>query len=494
LERWADELKGPRQRQAAEEMDLEIENGRAAWRWAAAHHHVECLARAADGIWLYHTRRMRYEEGEAAFRVGARSLEGAQGDGALRLRARMLILWSHFLLGLGKKDPARETMEQGWALLHELEQAGEDVRSEIALAMIHQARITRYYCTDPSEVKEQYEKGVALYEELDDRWGLARALSALGWIAEHLGNYERAEELSRRSLSIRRELGDQRGMADAMLNLGIIAWVQGRLDEADSLLRESVGIFWALDDWNRTARALKDMGEVLVRRGFFEDGLAIMESSLDMYEDLGYQWGSSDLVPFLAEAQVHLGHYEEAYARAEQGIVFSSKGAHVWGVGFSRFVQGLAALAEGKHAPALAAFQASNDAFVRVRHRENRGWVLGPLGLAAQRAGDVALARQSVVEAIEIETELGAFMPVLYSLPVAALLLAERGAIERAVEVYACATSYPFVANSRWFQDLVAGPLVAAEGRLSVESAAAARERGQAQDWRAMAVTLPAEL
>jgi tetratricopeptide (TPR) repeat protein len=437
LEGWADELKGPRQRQAATEMDLEVENGRAAWRWAADHHHVECLARAADGIWLYHTRRMRYEEGEAAFRVGVGSLEGAQGDGVLRLRARMLILWSHFLLELGKKDPALETIEEGWALLHELEQAGEDVRSEIALAVLHQARITRYYSTDPLEAKEQYEKGVALYEELGDRWGLAQALSALGWIAEHLGNYAWAEELSSRSLAIRRELGDQRGMADAMLNLGIIAWVQGRLDEADSLLRESVGIFRALDDWNRVARTLKDMGEVLVRRGLFEDGLAIMEGSLDIYEDLGYQWGSSDLVPFLAEAHVHLGHYGQARARAERGVVLCDKGKHLWGV---------------------------------------------------------ALARQSVVEAMEIGTELGAFMPVLYSLPVAALLLAGGGAIERAVEVYACAMSYPFLANSRWFQDLVAGPLAAAGGRLPVESAAAARERGQAQDWQTMAATLPAEL
>jgi tetratricopeptide (TPR) repeat protein len=406
----------------------------------------------------------------------------------------MLILWSHFLLELGKKHPAIETVEQGWALLHQLEQAGEDVRSEIALAVFHQARITSYYCTDPLEVKEQYEKGVALYEELDDRWGLARALSALGWIAEHLGNYEWAEKLCSRSLAIRRELGDQQGMADAMLNLGIIAWVQGRLGEADSLLRESIGIFRALDDWNRMGRALKDMGEVLVRRGLFEDGLAIMESSLDVYEDLGYHWGSSDLIPFLAEAHVHLGHYEQAHARAERGAVLCEKGKHVWGVGFSRFVEGLATVAEGKHDQALATFQASIDAFVLVRHRENCGWVLGPLGLAAQRAGDVALARQSVVEAMEIGTELGAFMPVLYSLPVAALLLAEGGASERAVEVYACAMSYPFVANSCWFQDLVAGPLAAAEGRLSVASAAAARERGQTQDWQAMAATLPAEL
>jgi tetratricopeptide (TPR) repeat protein len=329
---------------------------------------------------------------------------------------------------------------------------------------------------------------------LDDRWGLARALDALGWIAEHLGDYAWAEELCNRSLAIRRELGDQRGMADAMLNLGIIAWVQGNLDEADSFLRESVGIYRALDDWNRLARTLKHMGEVLVRRGLFEDGLVIMESSLEIFEDLGSHWDASDLVAFLAEAHVHLGHYARAQAGAEQGISLSEESKHLWGVGFSQFVQGLAMLAQGQYDLALTTLQAATEAFARVRHRENRGWGLGPLGLAAWQAGDLALARRSVVEALEIGMELGALMPVLYSLPVAALLLAEAGAIERAVQVYACATRYPFVANSCWFQDLIAGPMAAAADRLSTESAAAARERGQAQDWRTLAATLPAEL
>jgi hypothetical protein len=406
----------------------------------------------------------------------------------------MLILWSHFLLELGKKDPAIETVEQGQALLQELEQAGEDVRAERALAVLHQARVTHYYSNDFLQVKEQYEKGVALYEALDDRWGLARALSALGWIVEHLGDYATAEKLCSRSLTIRRALGDQRGMADAMLNLGIIAWVQGHLDEADSFLRESVGIYRALDDWNRTARTLKTMGEVLVRRGLFEDGLVIMEGSREIYEDLGHHWGASDIAPFLAEAHLHLGHYQEARARAGRSVALAQEDKHLWGMGFSQFVQGLATLAEGKPDPALALFQAAIDAFARVRHRENRGWVLGPLGLAALQAGNMALARRSVVEALEIGIDLGAFMPVIYSLPVAALLLAEGGAVEQALELCACATRYPFVANSRWFQDLIAGPLATAEARLSAESAAAARARGQAQDWQAMVATLPAAL
>jgi DNA-binding SARP family transcriptional activator/predicted ATPase len=502
LARWGQELKGARQREAVAEMDLEIENGRAAWYRAVAHGQVACLAQGADGIWLYHTWRMRYEEGEAALRAGVKSLETmaaplagpGPGPEAQRLRARLLILWSHFQLELGWKQPSIEAADQGLALLQDLEAAGQDVCQEKALAVIHKSRLMRYFDPDPLAARQSYEQGVALYEAAGDRWGQARALAHLGWIAEHLGRYCEAQELCERSLAIRRELGDQRGMADAMLNLGVISWVQGQFDEANRLLRDSLGIFRALDDWNRVAHTIKSLGEVLVRRGQFVDGLTLMECSIDIFGDLGYSYGMSWIVPFLGEARLHLGHWAEGRADAQQGAVLAREIKHHWGVGFSLFVEGLAALtqgagdqAQGACTLAMALFQESATVFQEIRHTENRGWVLGPLGLAAYRAGETGLARQCVVEALQTGIELGAVMPVLYGLPSAALLLAGQGAVEQAVEVYACASRYEFVANSRWFEAMVGEPLAAAAARLPADRVRAAQERGLAQDWAAMA-------
>ena len=106
----------------------------------------------------------------------------------------------------------------------------------------------------------------------------------------------------------------------------------------------------------------------------------------------------------------------------------------------------------------------------------------------------MALAQQCIREALEIGVELRAFMPVIYGLPTAALLLAERGALERAVEVYACASRYAFVANSRCFEDLVGRPVAAVAALLSAELVEAARERGQALEWDVMAAELLGEL
>jgi predicted ATPase/DNA-binding SARP family transcriptional activator len=494
LERWAGELKGARQREALDQMDLEIENGRAAWYWAVAQGQVTRLVEGADGLWIYHDWRLRYEEGEAAYRAAATALMTLDSHDARRLRAKCLILWSSFQLDLAWKNRSSKTLERGLNLLRELEMSGQDARHERALAAYHKGRFQRYYCPDPLEAKQEYARSAALYEAVGDRWGQARALAHLGWMAEQVGHLTEARALCQASLGIRQELGDLRGMAEAQLNLGIISWVQGHLDEALGLLHESLGIFGAQDDWIRIAQTMKSLGELHVRRGRYDDGLALMESSIAVFDELTYAFGVSGVLPFVAEVKAHLGQFAEARSYAEQGAERAGQANHRWGVGFSLFVNGLAALAEGACSEALSLFQQAAAAFGEVRHQENRGWVLGPCGLAALAVGDTVAARQHIKEALQIGAELQTLMPVLYALPAAARLLICEGAEERAVEVYACASRYEFVSNSRWFHDLVGEAISSASAQLPAEVVAEAQAKGQAKNWDVMAVDLLAEL
>jgi len=151
-------------------------------------------------------------------------------------------------------------------------------------------------------------------------------------------------------------------------------------------------------------------------------------------------------------------------------------------------------VAQGAHLEAMTLFQESVAVFEEVWQKENRGWALGPLGLAARGAGDMALARQCIAEALEIGAELGVFMPVMYGLPVAALLLADQGSVDRAVEVYACASRYEFVSKSRWFEDVVGQQIRTVATSLPGEAVELAQNRGQAQDWYAMATEVMTEV
>jgi tetratricopeptide (TPR) repeat protein len=311
-------------------------------------------------------------------------------------------------------------------------------------------------------------------------------------MAEMLGRFGEAQALCEQSLVIRRELGDQHGMAEAMLGLGIISYVQGRLDEAHRFYRESLGICRTLGDWNLLFFVLHRTGELLVRRGLFDDGLALLESDSDLAHDRGIPRGAWLLLPYLAEAKVHLGRYEEARADAQNTAVRPFLLG--WGLGFARFVEGLAVVAQGTYLEAMTLFQESVAVFDEIRQKENRGWALGPLALAARGAGEMALVRECVAEALQTGVELGAFMPVMYGLPVAALLLADQGAVERAVEVYACASRYGFVANSRWFEDVVGQQLRTMAASLPTETVESAEQLGRSQDWDVMAAELLREL
>jgi hypothetical protein len=90
--------------------------------------------------------------------------------------------------------------------------------------------------------------------------------------------------------------------------------------------------------------------------------------------------------------------------------------------------------------------------------------------------------------------EVGGFFSPLPTLSAMALYEAHRGREERAVELFALASRSPFVANSRWFDDVIGQPIAAATVRLQPEAVARAQERGQALDRETTMAGLAAEL
>ena len=88
----------------------------------------------------------------------------------------------------------------------------------------------------------------------------------------------------------------------------------------------------------------------------------------------------------------------------------------------------------------------------QIRARGQLAQALAILGAAERGLGDLDGAQQHLSQALQISAETGAFLPPLFAIPATALLLADRGEKERAVELYALALRYPFVANSRWHE------------------------------------------
>lgn len=100
------------------------------------------------------------------------------------------------------------------------------------------------------------------------------------------------------------------------------------------------------------------------------------------------------------------------------------------------------------------------------------------LAIASLRLGQEAEARKYLLDALQKTVSSQRLDRLMYALPGIAYLLAEEAETERAVELYALATTQPFVGHSRWFADVIGKWIEAATDELPAATADAARTRG----------------
>jgi predicted ATPase len=214
LQRWWEDLKGPRQQAALAKMGAEIENGRAAWNWAVERGQVEQLDQAIDGLCLFYEWRGRFQEGEAACRIATEKLAATASGDALRVLAKVLSVRSFFNRVLGRTEFASRLVQRGMTLLDRPELANQDTRQTKAYLLEGMGDIASD--SDCEEAKRLYAESLVLFRAIDDRWGMAIALDDLGWIASILGTYDEAKQFHEQGLAIRRELGDRRMIASSL--------------------------------------------------------------------------------------------------------------------------------------------------------------------------------------------------------------------------------------------------------------------------------------
>ena len=484
LQAWGEDLKGPRQREALAEMDLEIDNARAAWDWASEQERVVDLARAAEGLGRYYEIRLRWQEGVAAFR-GATEMLGAaeylETDGpgdTIATIARVLAYQALFAQGLGETEKAHDLLVQGLNLVSAAEGTGPDTRSEAALLWYLLGQLGRR--TGRFEIRKPYERSLELYRSLDDPWGTARALCALGQIDNETGDPEGAKRRLEEGAVISRAAGDVRGVAEATRWLSWVHTFQGELEEGERTAREAVSSLRSLGDRAGVAWALTDLASDLWWAGRYAESQSQLEEHVAVIDDLGLR--SSFGLLALAWVGMHQGRYQEARCHIDQATAIAREADALQLVGDGLHQLGHLALREGAYAEARRLVEDALAMYRTLGLQQASAVVQSVLAHAARGLGDPQQARNHIARAARTGIDRGALPSLAYSLPVAALLLLDEGKTERALEAWASALRLPCVANSRWFEDVVGLRIEAAADALPAELAAAARERGRARD------------
>jgi predicted ATPase len=485
LGRWEADLKSARQVAALEEMDREIDNARAAWDWAAERGQVNRLDRALEGLcWFYHYRR-RYQELESACQLAGGVLkETATGD-ELRVLARILA-WQGWAL---PDELDRPLVEQSLSLLERPELAQVDTRRERAFALWHMGALTG--SLDLVKARELYEQSLALYRELGDRWWAARMMWHIGWNVLLAGAQRAAKPWALESLEGFKALGDPRGSALALELLTKLDTFAARFEQGERWAQENLAICRETGDQYQVAEALWNRGVVHWLSGEFVEARSLYEECAAINDDLGVdEW----MVPVsLTDASLHLGHYEYVRAEGERQLAIVREWGRPQALGEWLPKLGFVAVATRAYGAARSYLQ---EAVAPLRDAGLLNWLgstLAMLGVAHRGLGERRLARDCILEALQLAGRTEQFYLQVNALSAAALSLLDRGQPQLALEVYALASRYPLVANSRWFEDVFGAEIAAAAAVLPPDLVAAAQERGRARDLDATIAELIAE-
>ncbi len=496
LQEWAAQLKSERQQAALAEMEVEITNVRAAWDWAVARGEVARVDQALEGLCLFYEWRKRYPEGESACRAVVRRFTSStplaqegrkvQVD---RVQAKALAWESCFL-----PEHAGQRLQESLALLDDSALAEQDTRAERAFALHRFAIVVAQ--TDHERAERLGEQSIALYQALEDRWGMAKALNTLGEVLWDRAAYDEAKQLHEKSLAIHRALGDQRGVASSLGRLGTLALLQGQ-QEGEGLVRESIAIYQEIGDHVSMAHGFYVASLALIMLGAYGEAHSLLDENLTLAKDVGSRSNMADVLQ--SDVKVHLGRYEQGRAQAEDGLSVAREIGDSLNIGFALIVLGWEALVRASqdreaYAEAQTLFRESADACRSVGQQDMLSSALAFLGYADRGLGQFARAKRHLLQALQIAIDVQSFVGLVFTLAGFALLLAGLDQKERAVELYALASRYPVVSNSRWFTDVVGRPIDAAAAALPPDVVAAAEEQGRARDLDATVAELLTEL
>jgi len=488
-EREAD-LRGECYRVTLTEIESDIENVRTAWSWAVAKRNIGQIETATDSLGRIYESLGRYQEGEQAIHEAVDALwelsppntapEHPQTASETKLLIRLLTWGATYQSKMGMSDNASQLLSKGLKLLDSSVLEGHDIRKEKAFIFSQRGDINRDF--DPVMAYEILMESAELYRDLGDQRHLAYVLNVSGNIARFRGMYEYAYRLLEECREIEQKLDDPRLIARTLTDLSMVAYSKGDLKKGEILARQGYQAHQDAGGLESIAAGKMGYGMAHYFHGQFGEAYPLFQSCKDIFEA---QAQNSEIARATTEIGIclfHLGKYERAYPYGQRGLaLYEGLGLYA-NLEHARLMQSWMALGIGS---TLEAERLGRQAVIGSQingdiRREGLGSAI--LGFTLRAVNNRREARAFLRRSLQIGREIGAYQPLVFGLPVVALLLVDKNQIERAVEIYSLVESHPIVGHSRWWRDAVGREIDLAGSSLPPSVFEAAKTRGKSLD------------
>lgn len=301
--RWGRALRQGQQAGGLKAIEAEIENIRAAWRWAVQHGKAEAMSDLTE-TWFFFDIRCRWYEGNELFGT---ALENWAGDPENVAYGRLLAGQSEFAWRLGLWDRAVAVIERGLALFDRL-----DIEAETLLLRLNKGNIA---CMrgDFDTGEQLYRVNLEIAERHNDRWMQAILIGNLSIVAENRGDFDLAEQRLRQQLEIMTAINDHAGLALGNLNLGEIYQRRKQYREATQYCHTSLNLARGIDHQYIMASSMNRLGTIATAQHRPAEAQRLIEDALALNRKNGNRYYV--IVNLLSLGEVHRQMGERTAAR-----------------------------------------------------------------------------------------------------------------------------------------------------------------------------------
>ncbi len=173
------------------------------------------------------------------------------------------------------------------------------------------------YLSDYADIPTLVQEALAIYRTTENRTGEARALLFLSFCASTLPERYRLNE---ESLTLFREIEDRMGIADAISELGGAANVGKEYARSQRYMAEALSLYRQLKKPRRIARTLHNMSYHAFLRGDYATAKELELEALQGHREMGDRLGELIDLQSLAWSCYYLGEFTDALAYCEASL------------------------------------------------------------------------------------------------------------------------------------------------------------------------------
>lgn len=471
------QLKGAQQMQALNTISADIENISVAWRWAAEIGRADLIAGAIHPLGFVCEWQGRYDEGMDAF---TRALQVFDIDQGSPSDQALTWAWAGAFARLrGDRAAAQRALDAALNLIGSPVLGVPPAVAAFVLLQLGHLQLRN----DSAAAEHTYRRSLELARAGGDLWLIATALAGLGSARFAQTDFAASEACYQESLQLGRALGGPKGIAEALATLAQIAFHQGRLADNVQLAQESYDLMVGLGNRAMAAYGTFHLACALQWVGEWERSAGLLSTAAAGFRELGNQVGLIDALLQHGGVLLFLGRYDAAEADLRASLASAERLNDQKSGGICRWLLAGAALGRGAYDLAEAEALAAITLLEQQQQMDHAGRAYGIIALVERIHGRTSRAWGAVAAGLRIGLQHRSFMTIVGAIRAAALLLADAGDVERAVELGELNRSLNY---GKWVEDLYYQQLDTHAATLAPDRAAAARQRGRARDpWAA---------